>query len=165
VKRAEQVRLFSSWRGLVLAFVSPGLLIAIGVIGVRAAGMRVLPIILLVAGAGMLLVSLFDYPLYTTFDTTGLTRRTPLRAHRIPWTSIDALNRARGARVGRRIGPLIAGVGKRKYLLVDRCEGAQEFEDLKHLLVDHELGTTLVANAPNPDAVPTWLYHRKVDST
>ena len=164
-ERSERVRLYSSWRGLLLAFFSPGALLLLGVLAMQRSGLRILPVILIVVGGGLLLVSLFDYPLHTTFDRDGVTRRTPLRAHRIPWLRVGAINRARGGRRGKRGGPLSAGVGRRKYLLVDRCEGAQEYEDLRSLLSQLEVHTPVIASAPAPETAPTWLYHRKPDPT
>ena len=77
--------LYSSWRGLVLAFVSPLMLLGVGVLALIGGGVGVVSIVLLVVGVGLLVVSLFDFPMYTTFAEDGLRRRTPLRTHTIEW--------------------------------------------------------------------------------
>jgi hypothetical protein len=156
---AEDVRLYSSWRGLMLAFLSPCLLLAIAALAIQAEGLHVVATVLLVIGVGMLLVSLFDFPIYTTFTTDGIRRRTPLRTHKISWDKVIAVNRARGGRMTKRAGPLAAAVGKRRYLLVDRTECVDEYQSLQVLLTDVE--TPLSAVAPDPKTVPTWLYHQK----
>ena len=160
-KPAESVRLYSSWRGLLLAFVSPAMLLGVAVLAIAAAGWRVVPIVLLVAGLGLLAVSLFDFPIYTTFDSEGIRRRTPLRVHRIGWDRVIAINRARGGRISKRTGPLAAAVGGRRYLLVDRTEGVDEYEALRSLCSSDDVATPVSAVAPDAQIAPTWLYHRR----
>jgi hypothetical protein len=158
---ADEVRLYSSWRGLVLAFLSPVLLLGIAALAIQAEGLHVVATVILVIGVGMLLVSLFDFPIYTTFDATGIRRRTPLRTHKIRWNKVIAVNRARGGRRTKRAGPLAAAVGKRRYLLVDRTESVDEYQSLQQLLSEDGVETPLSAVAPDPKTVPTWLYHQK----
>jgi hypothetical protein len=157
----EPVQLYTSWRGLLLAFASPTLLLVIAAFAISESGIEPLSFILLVAGGGLLAVSLFDYPIVTTLDARGITRRTPLRSHRIPWQRVTAVNRARGAPLAKRIGPLTAAIGKRRYLLVDRPEGADEYEKIRMVLTDNDVDCPLTADAPAADTAPTWLYHRK----
>jgi hypothetical protein len=158
---AEPVRLYTSWRGLVLALASPAVLLVIAAFAISESGIHPLSLILLLIGGGLLAVSLFDYPIVTVIDGNGITRRTPLRSHRITWDRVTAVNRARGAKLAKRIGPLTAAIGKRRYLLVDRPEGADEYEKIRKLLTDNDVDCPLSADAPAADTAPTWLYHRK----
>jgi hypothetical protein len=144
-----------------LAFLTPALLFAVAALALIADGVRVISIILLVVGGGLLLVSLFDFPMYTTFDIDGIKRRTPLRTHTIAWDDVTAINRARGGRLSKRAGPLAAAVGGRRYLLVDRVEGMQEYAQLRDLCSEASIAIPVSAVAPDPGIAPTWLYHRK----
>jgi hypothetical protein len=159
-KPADTLRLYSSWRGLLLAFLSPALILLVAALAIVGSGIHAISLILLIVGAALLIVSLFDFPIYSTFDADGIRRWTPLRVHTIPWAKVTAISRARGAR-RKRAGPLAAAVGGRRYLLVDRTEGRDEYEALRKLCED--ANTPLSAVAPDADVVPTWLYHRKRD--
>jgi hypothetical protein len=158
---AEAVRLYSSWRGLFFAFVTPAMVLAVAALAMVGVGLHALPIILLVAGVGLLVVSLFDFPIHTTFDSDGIRRRTPLRMHTIRWENVTAINRARGGRMSKRVGPLAAAVGGRRYLLVDRAEGIDEYEALRVLCASDDVATPISATAPDAEVAPTWLYHRR----
>jgi hypothetical protein len=109
----------------------------------------------------LLIVSLFDFPIYTSFDVEGIRRRTPLRTHKIRWDDVTAINRARGSRLNKKAGPLAAAVAGRRYLLVDRVEGIQEYEQLRELCSEASIAIPVSAVAPDPGIAPTWLYHRK----
>ena len=147
---ADEVRLYSSWRGLMLAFLSPCLLLGIAALAIQAEGLHVVATVILVIGVGMLLVSLFDFPIYTTFDANGIRRRTPLRTHKIGWDKVIAVNREEAAAVDR-AGPLAAAVGKRRYLLVDRTESFDEYQSLQQLLGEDGVETPLSGRvAPDP---------------
>ena len=135
------------------------MLIGVGVLALIGGGVGVVSIVLLVFGVGLLVVSLFDFPMSTTLAEDCLRRRTPLRTQRIEWDEITAINRARGGRVSKRIGPLAAAVGRRRYLLVDRAESAMEYGQLQALLT--EVAVPFTAVTPNAETAPTWLYHEK----
>jgi hypothetical protein len=143
------------------AFLSPAMLIAVAGLAMAGVGVRVLPIILLVAGVALLAVSCFDFPVHTTFDPRGVRRRTPMRTHTLRWENVTAINRARAGRVRKRVGPLAAAVGGRHYLLVDRAEGIDEYEALRVLCASDAVATPLTATAPDAETAPTWLYHRR----
>ena len=155
------VRLYSSWRGVVFAFLTPALLLGVAALAVLADGFSPVADVIIVLGVGMLAIGLLDFPLYTTLAPSGITRRTLLRAHSIPWTSIAALNRARGGRRKRRAGPLVAAIGRRRYLLVDQVESPDEYEAIRKLCDSDAIPVPLVAIEPAPGTPPTWLYHRK----
>ncbi|MGQ0825820.1 MAG: hypothetical protein ACT4OX_12490 [Actinomycetota bacterium] len=155
-----EVRLHSSWRGLVVAFMSPLLLLAVGSLAMGG-GVNVVAALLVIAGGLLLVVSLFDYPLSSTLGEHGITRRTALRRHRLPWAEIDAITRARGTRFNRRPGPLAAACGRRRYLIVDRPEAATEYGAIAECLTRYDSRVALVAAAPRQETVPTWLYHRR----
>jgi hypothetical protein len=146
---------------LLFAFLSPAMLITVAALAISGAGMRVIPVILLAAGVALLAVSCFDFPVHTTFDRDGIRRRTPLRTHVMPWENVTAIGRARPGRLRRRVGPLAAAVGGRRYLLVDRAEGIDEYEALRALCASDDIGTPLSATAPDAEIAPTWLYHRR----
>jgi hypothetical protein len=78
---------------------------------------------------------------------------------------VDTLSRTRpGLASGFRKlahGGLIAVVGRRRYLLTDRCESLEEYE-----AVEQSIGgraEELMAAVPEPPArsVPTWWYRRR----
>jgi hypothetical protein len=159
---AEPLKLYSTWRGLITAFLTPLLLIGVAALAVIGEGWHGVEYVLVALGAIFLLIALFDFPIYTTFDERGITRRTPLRAHRIAWTRVAAINRARGSRSKRRrAGPLAAAVGRRRYLLVDQTESTDEYEKLQRLCEESEVGVPVSALPPAADRPPTWLYHHR----
>lgn len=161
---ADSVTLHTSWRGIVTSAAGAFIVLAAGVLVVAAVGFRVLPTLVLVAGLIATLIVLFDYPIAVTFDADGLTRRTPLRRQRMQWSAIDQLSRSRPGIVAgvRKLahGGLVAVVGRRRYMLVDRCESPDEFAELERLLDPIDEG--ILASVPRPHlaAAPTWLYRR-----
>jgi len=157
---SESVRLYSSWRGLVLAFVSPVLLLGFGSAMFLGGTRWLVPAVFVAGGVALGLVTLFDYPIHTTIDGVGVTRRTPLRSHVLAWPAIERFSRARGGRLGRRPGPLAAVSRRRRYLLVDRAEGPDEYDALQRCLKAHDVVVGLPVE-PAPGTVPTWLYHRR----
>jgi hypothetical protein len=161
---AESVTLHTSWRGIVGSAAGAVILLAAGVLVVAAVGFRVLPTLVLVAGVVATLIVLFDYPIAVTFDADGLTRRTMLRRQRMQWSAVDQLSRSRpGVVAGLRKlahGGLVAVIGRRRYLLVDRCESADEFAELERIL--DPVDDSILERVPRPHqtAGPTWLYRR-----
>ncbi len=166
----------SSVRGLLAATVTPLLLLVLGV-GAQATAGRpaVLPLSLVALGILLGVGVLVDYPRRTRFDATGVTRMCPLRAHRLPWGSVVAIERTpsgASARLRRNLterrggtlvrGGLVArGPGRRRYLLTDRVEGAVEHDRLRELVAELGVATTLRARRPADDTPPTTLYRRR----
>jgi hypothetical protein len=67
--------------------------------------------------------------------------------------------------LSKKAGPLAAAVGGRRYLLVDRVEGIQEYEQLRDLCSEATIACPVSAVAPDPGVAPTWLYHRRRTDT
>jgi hypothetical protein len=157
--------LHSSWRGLALSTAGSLLVVVAGLIGVLRGGWRVFPTLVLVCGVGFLLVVLLDYPVASTFTIDGVRRRMPLRSQFFGWERVDTLTRARpglanGLR-GMKHGGLAAVVGKRRYLLVDQPESAEEFDQLYPLVADGANDVMLGERMrPFDGTPPTWLYRR-----
>jgi hypothetical protein len=160
----DEVRLYASWRGMLLAFGAPLVPLLLGIGASADGGPNVLTVLLTLFGLGLLVVSLFDFPLSVTFSASGIARRTVLRLHRMRWDSINAITRAPTRRLlgrAKRVGPLCAAVGKRRYLLVDRVEGIDEFDAMRALVQSLPDLVPIPAEPPAPETAPTWLYHRK----
>ena len=160
----EPVTLHTSWRGIVTGCLGAALLFAAGVLVVGSVGFRVLPTVLLLAGVAAVAIVTLDHPIAVTFDADGLTRRMLLRRHRMPWSAIDQLSRSRPGLVAgvRRMshGGLVAVVGRRRYMLVDRCESPDEFAALERLLDPVDVSILEHVPRPHASAQPTWLYRR-----
>jgi hypothetical protein len=119
----------------------------------------------------LLLAFLLDHPHRTMFDPTGVTRVCWLRHHHIGWTKINRLSRGRGSSLAnprrkegpsaRATGPLVAVVGRRRYLLIDQCESRAEYEALRKSLDEWGVKASLTATPPPMDAPPTDLYRRR----
>jgi hypothetical protein len=155
----DAVQLYSSWRGRLVAFVSPTILVVIAVAAIATSGVRVFSLVLLLIGVGIAIVAIFDFPVWARFDAHGVTRRTFLRSHTLAWETVAVLERAAGPlrRRGKN-GPLIAVIGNRRYLLVDQPESVDEFTAIRSVVAGAvEVG----ALPPADDTPPTWLYHRK----
>jgi hypothetical protein len=93
-------------------------------------------------------------------------RRMILRRQRLPWTRITAISRGRPSLSARRRdlapGPLVALVGRRRYLLVDQSESLHEYEDLLVVLRAAGRHDDIEALLPPADGrVPTWTYRRR----
>lgn len=158
------VTLHSSWRGIVTSALGALLLLIAGIIVVGGSGWRFLPTLTLVAGVVLSLVVLLDYPIATSFDAQGVTRRMVLRRHHMSWGRLDQLSRARpGVVAGLRKlghGGLVGVVGRRRYLLTDRCESSDEFLVLERLLDEVDPRLLEQVPRPRPGTTPTWLYRR-----
>ena len=159
------VTLHSSWRRIVAAAVGASVVLLAGILVVAGAGWRVIPTATLVFGVALVAIVLFDYPVASTFDEDGVTRRMVLRRQRLRWDRIDSLSRTRPALVSgfRKLaqGGLVAVAGRRRYLLVDRCESLEEYEAVQRAMGERAMG--LMATTPEPPAgmVPTWWYRRR----
>ena len=160
----EAVTLHSTWRGLVLSAAGAFAVLALGLLAVVRGGWGAVSTIVVVVGVGLGAVTLLDYPIASTFDSVGVSRRMALRRHQMSWSSIDQLSRTRPGTVQnlRKLahGGLVAARGRRRYLLVDQCESLAEFRRIEALAV-HD-GDPLASAVPQPreDQPPTWLHRR-----
>lgn len=162
----DSITIHSSWRGIIGSYAGALLLLVGGIVAVTAAGWRVLPVAILAFGAAATLGMLFDYPIASRFDARGVERRPVLRRHVLAWDRIDRITRSRpSVRASlRQLNPggLVAVVGRRKYLLVDRIESPSEFdrlEDVVKAVTAHERLDDVVR--PGSGVAPTWLYRRR----
>lgn len=165
----QSVTLHSTWRSLIGgAFTGSSLTVA-GLYGVNRAGFHPVPTVILVVGVIVALAMLFDYPIATSFTRDGLTRRMVLRRQHFAWGDIDQLTRTRPTmmRFDRELahGGLVAKVGRRRYLLVDQCESADEFDTIIDVVEQdggpgEGKGVSMLPR-PGEKATPTWLYRRR----
>jgi hypothetical protein len=167
----EVVTLHTSMRGLVSAFATPLILIALGVLGWTGIGARPVPLTFLLVGAVLGAVVLFDYPSRVVFDRDGIHRVCALRRHSLRWDRLAALERPRPSSVAtmrnlreRPDEPIVSGgliarsTGRRRWLLTDKLESRPEYDRIRELL--DRLGRPVRLRAPRPhDGVPpTDLY-------
>jgi hypothetical protein len=167
----EVVVVHTSIRGLLSAFATPLILVALGLLGWSGIGARPVPMTFLLVGAALGAVVLVDYPSRVVFDRDGIHRVCVLRRHSLPWDRLVAIERPRPSSVAtlRNVReqpdePIISGgliarsTGRRRWLLTDRLESRPEYDRLRDLL--EGLGRPVRLRAPRPhDGVPpTDLY-------
>jgi hypothetical protein len=161
----ESITLHSSWRGIVLGGFGATVVAVGGTYGVSQVGFRLVPGTLFVVGWILVLAMLLDYPIAATFTSTGVTRRMVLRRQRFEWDAESQLSRARPRmiKVDRRIehGALALIRGRRRYLLVDRLESADEFDSMVEVVEagDSDARPSMLPR-PGDKVSPTWLYRR-----
>ena len=157
------MRLHSSWRGIVGGLFGGGVLSGFGLWAVVAVGPAPVPVIVLGLGVFVLAVMAADFPLSAEITRDGVTRRTMVRSQHLPWERVRMLSRGRPAvRVRSRSitpGPLVAVVGRRRYLLIDQVESRAEFDELVDLLrsIDRLVDAEELMPPPGGTA-PTWVY-------
>lgn len=155
---------------------APIAILAWGGYGFAVAGLQWFNAILLLIGIVMAVVVLFDYPVSSSIGPEGVARRCVLRTERLPWSEVGAIARP-GARqrfmgLGRNdkaeqskhstgSAGLVAEVGRRPYLLVDRIESPVEHEAIANGLKTWAPGLILRAGKPVDGTPPTWLYKRR----
>ena len=177
-ERRTSVALHTSWRGRFTALVAPLVILTWGGYGFAVAGLQWFNGLLLLIGLALALVVMFDYPLWSTIGPEGVARRCVLRTERLDWSQVGAIARP-GARqrfmgMGRGSGDeaskhssgragLVAEVGRRPYLLVDRIESRVEHEAIRNGLKTWAPGLILRAGEPVDGTPPTWLYKRRKD--
>jgi hypothetical protein len=167
----EPIRIYSSMRGLASAALAPGLLAAATVVGYTRA-YRVTPIIAVLGVLALLLAgaALFDLPRQAVFAAGAVTRVCVLRRHVIPWDDILVLRRARGSmfanlrsrnpeHIG--VGPLIAKVGRRNYLLCNQSESRQEYDRIREGMAVWAPDLVMGAARPPEKVPPSDLYRRR----
>lgn len=163
--RCEVVTLHSSWRGILLSFGGCVILVGLAVlVSVREGGVAGLVLWSLAVIA--VLVTGLDLPIATEFGSNGLTRRALLRHQHIAFERIVRVTRARVGIIRTAQGPsggLVAEVGRRRYLLIDKRESQIEFDEIRRVLGhDRADALGLSSELRPPDGVPpTWLYRRK----
>ncbi len=168
------LRLYTSWRGLLGAALTPIALLGLGALALGDGGLRLLPSLLVLAGLGLLLVALLDYPYTVTVSHGGITRHSVLRTQTLPWEALVALERTRPATsavmrnlTDRQADPQISGGlvargrGRRRWLLTDRVESRMEHDRLVALLRTLGEPVELRAVRPHAEAPPTFLYRRR----
>ena len=157
--------LHSSFTGIGLSFVGVAILVALAVVSAVSGGSGVVTAslaVVAVLGSGVIL---FDMPISSSFDATGVTRRALLRHQRLDWADVDRISRMRkGMFRSSKMAPtggLIAVRERRNYALVDRMEGHAEFVQLRTSLGEsgERLGIGRIAE-PAIDQPPTWLHRR-----
>ncbi len=162
------VTVHSSWRGIIGGFVGAGVIALGGSYGVAVAGARTFPVIVAVVGWILFLVMATDFPLASTFSTTGVERRMLLRRQSFRWRPTDRLSRTapRIVLAERRLehGGLTLVRGRRRYLLVDRPESGTEYDAVVATVeVDGGPGAELGASylpRPSDSIPPSWIYRR-----
>ena len=157
------MRLHSSWRGIVGGLFGGGALSGFGLWAVVATRAAPVPVIVLALGVFVLAVMVADFPLSAEIGRDGVTRRTMLRAHHLPWERIRMLSRGRPSVWVRSLtpGPLVAVVGRRRYLLVDQVESRAEYDDVVDLLRSIDRRVDADELLPPPEGTtPTWVYRR-----
>jgi hypothetical protein len=165
------VVIHTSVRGLAAAFVTPLVLVVLGLMGAASIGARPVPVTFLVVGLLLGAVVLTDYPSRVEFDRAGVHRICPLRRHCLPWERIAAFERPRPTSIATMrnmrerpdellvSGGLIArSRGRRRWLLTDRVESRDEYDRLRQLM--DTLGARVRMRAPRPHegVPPTSLY-------
>jgi hypothetical protein len=161
----ESVTVHSSWRGIISGALGAGMVAAAGTYGVLQVGFRVIPGTLFVIGWILVLAMALDYPIASTFTSSGVTRHMALRRQQFEWDEDLQLSRTRPTlvRIDRRLehGALALVKGRRRYLLVDRLESADEFDTLVTIVEaeDADNGASMLPR-PGPKVPPTWLYRR-----
>lgn len=167
------VVLHTSWSGLSGAAITPVALAVIGGWSIAAGGASAVPVAVVVVGAVLGAVVLFDYPYAARIGADGVTRRCLARSHHLAWDRIVALERTRpstmtvvrnlsGRDEAQVSGGLVArGAGKRRWLLVDRAESRMEYDALQELLATADVPVVLRAPRPHATAPPTYLYRRR----
>lgn len=161
---ADRVTLHSSWTGIVMASLGVVILLAVA-IGVLTQAVNIVGVV--IAGLAFVgaVVVLFDMPIASTFDADGVERHTPLRRHRLAWSDIEEVQRARRSLRrpgGDRSTGLVAIRGIRHTLLVDRTEGRREYEDLEAAIGEPTFSDVFLdVGAPPENRTPTWMYRRR----
>lgn len=168
------LRLHTSWRGILGATLSPIALLVLGGLALLDGGFRTFPALMLLVGIALLVGVLWDYPYAATFSGVGITRHTALRSQTLPWEELVELERTRPATTtvmrnltDRRTEPQVSGGlvargrGRRRWLLTDRVESRIEHDRLRALLADLHEPVHLRATRPHAEAAPTYLYRRR----
>lgn len=165
--------LHTTLTGLLAAVVSPILLVGLGAFAVLREGPRPLPVTLLVLGLVVGVLAGLTLPRHVIVDVEGITRVCPLRRQHLPWSDIAAIERGPGSRTARarRAAPsepaevsgglLARSHGRRRWMLTDRVESRQQYDELAAIVARAAPATSLDAPRPHAHAPPTDLYRRR----
>ncbi len=159
------ITLHSTWTGTVMSFLGAVLFVAFAGALVAVSGFNVVATVLLVVAVVFAAVALFDLPIASEFRDDGVVRRTALRHQFIAWDRVTRLRRLRvgmlRTRRDRRGGGLVAHINRRKYVLVDTMESAQEFDEVCRVMGEWADVLGLRDDMRPPDGrSPTWLYRK-----
>ena len=172
--RLEPVRIYSSLRGLLAAAIAPTLLVVAVLIGL-ASRPRFSPVMVVFSILAVVLggVALFDLPRHTVFGPGGVTRVCAVRRHTLLWDDILVLRRARGSLIANLrsrdpehtgVGPLIAKVGRRNYLLCNQSESRPEYDRIVAGMSVWAPELVMGAARPPVKVPPSDLYRRRKSS-
>lgn len=160
------ITLHSTWLGTIMSYLGAVLFVlftmSLWAVG-GAAGWIVG--VLGVLSIWFLLVVLFDLPIASEFRRDGVVRRALLRHQFVEWDRITRVRRMRTgiwSRTNGRGGGLLAGIGRKTYMLVDTMESDVEFDDVRRVLGEEwsdALGLRDELRPPEGRS-PTWLYRR-----
>lgn len=178
---SEPVVLHSTLLGSATALLSPALLIALGLLAAGVAGLRAVPVSLLVVGVTTAALSAWTFPRRTLISRDGVTRVCWGRRHHLAWDEIPVVSRAPRSRMSvkrdlreRRSqapataseapgaptsGLLARSHGRRTWMLTDQRESRAEY-DAVAAVIDAVPDTRLRAERPPEAATPTDLYRR-----
>lgn len=132
------VTLHSSRGAMVFTGVGMAGFVALAAVVVLLNGLNIVTVVISVLAMASTIVMLLDLPVSASFDESGIHRTTPLRRHQIAWTEVDRLTRMRRGGI-RRPGSakrrgIVALRGRKRTVLVDRTEDAQEHARLRAVL-------------------------------
>jgi hypothetical protein len=173
--RPDVVSLHASLRGLTVVFLSPLLLITIGIASLVRVGQHPVPLVLAGLGVVLLLVAALDVPHRVDFSRRGIRRVCLLRTAAVAWEDVVAIQRGRPTAAstlrnlrpdpneeGQVSGGLLArGRGRRRWLLTDSVESQDEHDRLRELLATLPTPVAMRAPRPHRQAPPTDMYRRK----
>ncbi len=134
---APTVTVHSSLSGIALSC-SGAIILAVVAVFLLAGGAPLIAVtIAMLLAVAAILVVLFDLPLAAEFSASGVTRRALLRRQHLEWSRVLRVSRARVGVVRtntRASGGLVAEIGRRRYLLVDKAESQVEFEEVRRVV-------------------------------
>lgn len=163
---ADTVTLHSSWTGVVSVAVGAGLLDLVSLAAFVTIGLSVGTSVFAAVAVACTLLVLLELPVAAVFGPAGVVRVSPVRRAFLPWGRVTKLTRLRRGvlRTSKSapVGGLVAMLGSRRVVLVDRMEGPEEFEELVQVLgpVGEDLLVDELA-VPPLEQTPTWMYRRK----
>jgi len=162
----DVVTLHSSWTGIVGSFTGAGIVTVVAGALIAVNGLTVVNGVLALVALALLAVVALDLPIASEFRPDGVLRRALLRHQWIEWDNVTRLGRLRvgvlRTVMSRRGGGLVADIGGRNYVLVDRMESALEFDRLRVVLGERATSLLTTADMRPPEGrSPTWLYRRQ----
>jgi hypothetical protein len=169
----EPVALHVSLRGLAAVFVSPLLLLGLGLASLLSVGQHPVPLAFVVTGGAILVYVVLGFPHRIVLDRDGFQRECLLRRHFVPWHQVASIDRTRPTTAAaiRSLsaspadsepivsgGLMASGRGRRQWMLTDSVESQDEYDRLRDLLDSVETHVALRARRPHSGVAPTDLY-------